>query len=70
MRYFVFILSIIFIISIVINVLGLDIESTFKRITNYGFGYITGNILLLVAFLFIAFLSGRAIVKKDLNGSD
>ena len=67
MRYIVFIISTLFLLGIIVNLLGLNIGSTYQRITNYGFGYITGNIILLLIFASLVFYSARIIFIKDLK---
>jgi len=58
--YNLIIVSLVLLINI-IQILVTDL----KRLTDYGFGYLIGKIILLVVFLTIIILTRKYIIKKE-----
>lgn len=57
--YILIIISIILLINIV-NILSTD----FDRLTKYGFGYLSGKIILFIVFVLVSFFVRKAIYTK------
>ncbi|MBS1527520.1 MAG: hypothetical protein JST19_17870 [Bacteroidetes bacterium] len=65
MKYFVFILSLILFIAAIINLVNIDLGG--HHLSRFGYGYITGKIVLILILVIIMFLSGRSILRKNFN---
>lgn len=57
--YISLILSLILLINI-ISILTIDMD----RLTGYGYGYLTGRIILFLVVMFIGYLTRKPILKK------
>lgn len=64
MRKFLFYFSSFCSLFLLVNVMMILIDD-FQRLTEYGFGYLTGKILLLLLFLSIAIITGIKIFKQS-----
>ncbi|GAB2700132.1 hypothetical protein GCM10027037_26080 [Mucilaginibacter koreensis] len=66
MKYFIFVLSVLLIIGIVINLITLQLD--YSKLSRFGYGYMTGEILLLVLLSLAVFFSGKKILKSYYAG--
>jgi type III secretory pathway component EscS len=64
MRKIIFEISIIVSIVLVIKIIGILLND-FSRLTEYGFGYLIGLIVLFLILVLISYLTGRKIIKKS-----
>jgi type III secretory pathway component EscS len=64
MRKIIFGISIIVSIVLVIKIIGILLND-FSRLTEYGFGYLIGLIVLFLILVLISYLTGRKIIKKS-----
>lgn len=65
MRAFLFYLSILIVAVLLFDIASILIRD-FSRLTEYGFGYLAGKILLFLLFSFVAYLSrDKSKSKKD-----
>ena len=62
MKKIIFYISIIVSVFLLINILKILILD-FERLTEYGFGYLFGKIILLVVFVTIVLLTKKAVLK-------
>lgn len=53
----IFLLFSVYMLLHVLNILVYD----FDRLTDYGYGYLTGKVVALILFSFLAFLMGKKI---------
>jgi hypothetical protein len=60
MKKFIFYLSLIVSIFLLINILQI-LVTDFNRLTEYGFGYLTGKIVLLLIFLLITYITRNSL---------
>ncbi|MCF6280135.1 MAG: hypothetical protein L3J14_07290 [Flavobacteriaceae bacterium] len=60
--YIVAIISVFLLINI-----GKILMTDFNRLTEYGFGYLTGKITLLIAFLIIMYLTRKSIIVRKIK---
>ena len=65
MKYCVFIVSSFLALVIIFRVVTLNIS--YSHLTSYGYGFLAGNLLLLVAFLTSMFFSGKKIARQMFN---
>jgi len=63
MKKAIFYISIIISVILLINVFKILITD-FNRLTEYGFGYLAGKIILTVVFLTIIYLTRKSISNK------
>jgi hypothetical protein len=63
MKKLIFYVSIIISIVLLINVVKI-LVSDFNRLTDYGFGYLIGKIILLLIFIMLLFLIKKSIKKQ------
>lgn len=64
MKKIIFYLSLGIAIIILINIINI-ITINLKRLTEYGYGYLTGKIILFVVFAGIVFLTRKHKIKSD-----
>jgi hypothetical protein len=57
MKKIIFYLSAIISAILLINIINIIID--FKRLTNWGFGYLVGKIILLLLFLLISYFTRK-----------
>ena len=60
MKKLLLIVSLFFILYLVLHILNIVIYDL-ERLTDYGFGYLTGKVVALILFSFLAFLMGKKI---------
>ncbi|HVS94043.1 MAG TPA: hypothetical protein VHE59_18535 [Mucilaginibacter sp.] len=65
MKYFVFFLSLVLFIATAISLINIDLQG--GSLSRFGYGYITGKVLLLLVFLALMFFSGRSIYRKNFS---
>jgi len=63
MKKTIFYISSIISILLLVNIFQI-ITNDFERLTDYGFGYLAGKIILLVIFLILILLTKKGIIKK------
>jgi len=63
MKKLLFYISAIISVILLINV-GKILMSDFNRLTEYGFGYLAGKIILLLIFLTILYLTRKSVINK------
>ena len=57
-------LSIIIALLLSINIVKI-LTTDFERLTEYGFGYLTGKIILLLIFLSLIYITRDVLLKKE-----
>lgn len=67
MKYAIFFISIIFLIGTIIKITNLELGDNYEKLTNYGYGYIAGNALLILFFALLTYFSGRNIVRANFS---
>jgi hypothetical protein len=63
MKKAIFYISAIGSLTLLINIIQILITDL-KRLTDYGFGYLTGKIILFVVFLTVAIITRKYVIKK------
>ena len=63
MKKIIFYISIIVSVFLLINILKILILD-FERLTEYGFGYLVGKIILLLVFVTLILLTKKAVIKS------
>ncbi|WP_435254739.1 hypothetical protein [Tenacibaculum sp. A30] len=63
MKKTTFYISVIISIILLVNIIQI-LTTDFERLTEYGFGYLIGKIILFVIFLTLALLTKKFIIKK------
>jgi len=63
MKKIIFYISTIISIILLVNIIQI-LTNDFERLTEYGFGYLIGKIILFVIFLTLLFLTKKSILKK------
>ncbi len=58
MQKVIFYISIVFSIGLIVNIIKI-LTTDFDRLTEYGFGYLAGKIILLLIFLTITYLTRK-----------
>ena len=64
MKKLTFYISAIISLILLINIIQIFI-SDFERLTEYGYGYLIGKIILLTIFSAITFLTKKYVTKKE-----
>ena len=64
MKKAVFYVSVIVAVILFINILNILIND-FSRLTDYGFGYLTGKVILLLLFSAIAFFTRKSVTQEN-----
>ncbi|MCC8410346.1 hypothetical protein LJ707_15500 [Mucilaginibacter sp. UR6-1] len=67
MKYAIFFISIIFLIGTIIKITNLELGDNYEKLTNYGYGYIAGNALLILFFATLTYFSGRNIIRANFS---
>ncbi|WP_311951454.1 hypothetical protein [Mucilaginibacter terrae] len=62
MKYLVFTVSCLIVAAMVLKLTSLPVD--LSRTTNFGYGYLTGIVLLIIIFSLTAFFSGKKIYKR------
>lgn len=62
MKKIIFYVAVTLSIILLVNIISI-ITSDFDRLTQYGFGYLTGKIILLILFILISYVTR----KNNLN---
>jgi len=63
MKKTIFYISIIISIILLINIVKI-LNTDFDRLTEYGFGYLSGKIILFIVFALISFITRKSIYTK------
>ena len=63
MKKIIFYTSTIISIILLVNIIQI-LTNDFERLTEYGFGYLIGKIILFVIFLTLLLLTKKSILKK------
>jgi len=63
MKKIIFYISTIISIILLVNIIQI-LTNDFERLTEYGFGYLIGKIILFVIFLTLLLLTKKSILKK------
>jgi hypothetical protein len=63
MKKIIFYISIIISIILLVNVVKI-LNTDFNRLTEYGFGYLLGKIILFILFALTSFFTRKAIYTK------
>ncbi|MFT5435523.1 MAG: hypothetical protein ACI840_000156 [Ulvibacter sp.] len=63
MKKIIFYTSTIISIILLVNIIQI-LTNDFERLTEYGFGYLLGKIILFVIFLTLLLLTKKSILKK------
>lgn len=64
MKKTIFYISIIVSLIILINIIQI-LTTELERLTEYGFGYLIGKVVLFVVFSTAAILSRKYVIKKE-----
>ncbi|WP_445956777.1 hypothetical protein [Yeosuana sp.] len=64
MKKTTFYISAIISLILLVNIIQI-LTTDFERLTEYGFGYLIGKIILFIIFLVITFLTKKYLIKKE-----
>jgi len=63
MKKVIFYISIIVSLILLVNIFQI-LTNDFERLTEYGFGYLIGKIILFVFFITLTFITKNSVLKK------
>ena len=66
MKKAIFYISAIISVILVVNIVKIFIND-FNRLTEYGIGYLAGEIILLLVFLTIIYLTRKSVIIKQIE---
>lgn len=66
MKKIIFYIAVVMAFFMLVNIASIVI-SDFSRLTEYGFGYLAGKVVLFVLFLAIAFFLRKEVMKVKVN---
>ena len=63
MKKVIFYISVIVSVILVFNIFQI-LTNDFERLTEYGFGYLIGKVILFVIFLVLILITKKSVLKK------
>jgi hypothetical protein len=63
MKKIIFYISVIISVILLVNIFQILIND-FERLTEYGFGYLIGKVILFIFFLTIVLMTKKSVLKK------
>lgn len=63
MKYLIFSLTIFGLLVRLVKFTGLNMDG--RRITRFGYGYITGQLIIILLLALLAYLAGRKIFRSE-----
>ncbi|SOS74605.1 conserved hypothetical protein [Tenacibaculum piscium] len=64
MKKIIFYVSVVISLILLVNIVQI-LLTDFKRLTEYGYGYLIGKIILFFIFIVFIFLTKKTITKKE-----
>jgi hypothetical protein len=63
MKKIIFYISVIISVILLVNIFQI-LTNDFERLTEYGFGYLIGKVILFIFFLTIVLMTKKSVLKK------